>query len=392
MSVERSVLKKRLERRLDRLTRSCQHATQELSFLLRDFTKYIERHIDNSPSDFSTSDRMSNMVLVSEIIIEDLFDLLSNYHHASENILKTCTQAHQPIDSSDISSLCNYDLTKDSVGKCLDQPLDEKYSIEHLYSRTRLLYMLETSFGLQEAGLISQISYVKGICTTRGEISPDINEEYLRELEVECTKLASELATLNQLEVIQVQSRNKLVEKQNQLKHMNDLLEKSASLYQSDDLIECDESVRNDVSKHFEDAVIHLLLTSPLPPELSEKLKTTENRSETILDILRSLKSRLVSSQDSIKIESEQLDKYIQQIRKQLLGLKETFDLPDSLISCDTPSHLEQLNPDRIRFSWRGLCSTELTDLFVNTCKDINGLVEQLDRLELEADITFPHI
>lgn len=78
--------------------------------------------------------------------------------------------------------------------------------------------------------------------------------------------------------------------------------------------------------------------------------------------------------------------------RKQLLGLKETFDLPDSLISCDTPSHLEQLNPDRIRFSWRGLCSTELTDLFVNTCKDINGLVEQLDRLELEADITFPHI
>ncbi|CAH8488876.1 unnamed protein product [Schistosoma bovis] len=441
MSVERSVLKKRLERRLDRLTRSCQHATQELSFLLRDFTKYIERHIDNSPSDFSTSDRMSNMVLVSEIIIEDLFDLLSKYHHASENILKTCTQAQQPIDSSDISSLCNYDLTKDSVGKCLDQPLDEKYSIEHLYSRTRLLYMLETSFGLQEAGLISQISYLKGICTTRGEISPDITEEYLRELEVECTKLASELATLNQLEVIQVQSRNKLVEKQNQLKHMNDvegilrqenswlrfltnivdlehdsckqalkelisisqslhtlkdysvqLLEKSASLYQSDDLIECDESVRNDVSKHFEDAVIHLLLTSPLPPELSEKLKTTENRSETILDILRSLKARLVSSQDSIKIESEKLDKYIQQIRKQLLGLKETFDLPDSLISCDTPSHLEQLNPDRIRFSWRGLCSTELTDLFVNTCKDINGLVEQLDRLELEADITFPHI
>ncbi|KAH9596683.1 hypothetical protein MS3_00002280 [Schistosoma haematobium] len=82
--------------------------------------------------------------------------------------------------------------------------------------------MLETSFGLQEAGLISQISYLKGICTTRGEISPDITEEYLRELEVECTKLASELATLNQLEVIQVQSRNKLVEKQNQLKHMND--------------------------------------------------------------------------------------------------------------------------------------------------------------------------
>ncbi|VDO68234.1 unnamed protein product [Schistosoma margrebowiei] len=147
------------------------------------------------------------------------------------------------------------------------------------------------------------------------------------------------------------------------------LLEKSASLYQSDDVIECDESVRNDVSKHFEDAVIHLLLTSPLPSELSEKLKTTENRSETILDILRSLKSS----------------------RKQLLGLKETFDLPDSLISCDTPSHLEQLNPDRIRFAWRGLCSTELTDLFVNTCKDINGLVEQLDRLELEADITFPH-
>ncbi|CAH8480399.1 unnamed protein product [Schistosoma mattheei] len=424
MSVERSVLKKRLERRLDRLTRSCQHATQELSFLLRDFT----------------NDRMSNMVLVSEIIIEDLLDLLSKYHHASESILKTCTQAHQTIDSSDISSLCNYDLTKDSVGKCLDQPLDEKYFIEHLYSRTRLLYMLETSFELQETGLISQISYLKGICTTRGEISPDITEEYLRELEVECTKLASELATLNQLEVIQVQSRNKLVEKQNQLKHMNDvegilrqenswlrfltnivdlehdsckqalkelisisqslhtlkdysvqLLEKSASLYQSDDLIECDESVRNDVSKHFEDAVIHLLLTSPLPSELSEKLKTTENRSETILDILRSLKSRLVSSQDSIKIESEQLDKYIQQIRKQLLGLKETFDLPDSLISCDTP-HLEQLNPDRIRFSWRGLCSTELTDLFVNTCKDINGLVEQLDRLELEADITFPHI
>ncbi|CAI2725516.1 unnamed protein product [Schistosoma spindalis] len=384
---------------------------------------------------------MSNMVLVSEIIIEDLFDLLSKYHHASEDILKTCTQTNQPIDSSDIGSLCNYDLTKDSVEKCSDQQLNEKYFIEHLCSCTRLLYMLETSFGLQEAGLLSQISYLKGICTTTGETSSDITEEHLRELEVECTKLASELATLNQLEVIQVQSRNKLVEKQNQLKHMDDverilrqenswlrfltnivdleydsckqalkelisisqslltlkdysvqLLEKSASLYQSDDLIECDESVRNDVSKHFEDAVVHLLLTSPLPSELTEKLKTTENRSEIILDILRSLKSKLVSSQDSIKIESEQLKNCLQQVRKQLLGLKETFDLPDSLVSCDTPSHIEQLNPDRIRFAWRGLCSTELTDLFVDTCKDINGLGEQLDRLELEADITFPHI
>ncbi|CAH8490401.1 unnamed protein product [Schistosoma rodhaini] len=436
-----SVLMRRLERRNARLTSSCQNATQELSFLLRGFTKYIERHIDNSPTDLSNGDRMSNMVLVSEIIMEDLFDLLSKYHHASGNILNMCTQMHQPIDSSDISSLCNYDFTKGSVEGFLDQPLDEKYFIEHLFSCTRLRCMLETSFGLQEAGLLSQISYLKGVSTTREEISSDITEEYLRELEVECTKLASELATLNQLEVIQVQSRNKLVEKQNQLKHMNDveeilrqenswlrfltsiidlehnsckqaleelisisqslhtlkdysvqLLEKSSSLYQSDGPIECDESVRNDVSKHFEDAVIHLLLTSPLPSELSEKLKTTENRSEIILDILRSLKSRLVSSQDSIKIESEKLDKYIQQIRKQLLGLKKTFDLPDSLVSCDAPSHLEQLNPEHIRFSWRGLCSTELTDLFVDTCNDINGLVEQLDRLELEADITFPHI
>ncbi|CAH8465433.1 unnamed protein product [Schistosoma turkestanicum] len=446
MSVERtkcSILMRRLGRRLTRLTKDCQDATQELSFLLRDFMKYIEQHIDNNTPDSATSNIISTLVLVSDILGDDLLGILSKFHQASGNILTTCTYSREPIvDSPDISSLCKYDLlTKGSVEKCLHRPFDNKYFLEHLHSFTRLLHMLETSYGLQEAGLTSQISYLRGKYTTSEELSSDITEEYSRELEIESNKLASELATLNQLETIQIQSRNKLIEKQNQLKHMDDverillqenswlklltniidleynsckqaseglisisqslynlkdysiqLLKSLSSINQSNDFTEYDESIKNKVSKYFEDAVIHLLLTSPLPSELSDKLKTNENRSEMILDVLHSLQSKLKSSEDSLKIESEQLDICIQQIRKQLLDVKQTFDLPDSLISCDAPSHCEQLNPERIRFTWRGLCSTELIDLFANTCKDINDLVEQLNRLELEADITFPHM
>ncbi|KAH8850223.1 hypothetical protein KSF78_0000446 [Schistosoma japonicum] len=372
---------------------------------------------------------------------ENLFRLLSEFHHTSWKILTALTQPYQPVEnSSNASSLskCNFPA-EGSVEKYLNQPLDEEYFMRHLFSSTKLFCMLETNVGALEAGLMSQISYLEGTYTANESIPPNSNKECLKQLEVECTKLASELATLNQSKVMQLKSRNELIEKQNQLKHMNDiekilrqenswlrfltnlvdlehnsckqaseelisisqslltlqdyfvqLLKSSSSLCRSDD---CDESVRNKISKYFEDAVIHLLQTSPLPSEHSEKLKTNENRSEVILDVLRSLKSKLESTKDAIKSESEKLNTCIQQTQQQLLDLKQTFDLQNALVSRESPSpHHDQLNPERIRFAWRGLCSQELTELFTNACQNINDLIAQMDLLELEADVTFPRL
>ncbi|KAK4473553.1 hypothetical protein MN116_002911 [Schistosoma mekongi] len=434
-----SILTKRLSRKLSRLSRNCKDSAEEFSIILQDLIKFLDQHnVNVSPG---SCESVLNLTLIADMLDENLFRLLSEFHHTSGKILTVLTQPSQPVENSpNASSPSKYDfLAEGSVEKYFHQPLDEEYFSQHLFSRTRLLCMLETNVGALEAGLLSQISYLEGTYTANESIPPNSIKECLKHLEVECTNLASELATLNQSKVMQLKSKNELIKKQNQLKHMNDiekilrqenswlrfmtnlvdlehnscnqasdelisisqslltlqdyrvqLLKSSSSLCRSDD---CDESIRNKISKYFEDAVIHLLQTSPLPPEHSEKLKTNENRSEVILDILRSLKSKLVLTKDAIKSESDKLNTCIQQTQQHLLDLKQTFDLPNALTLHESPSpHHEQLNPERIRFAWRGLCSQELTDLFTNVCQDINDLIAQMDSLELEADVTFPRL
>ncbi|VDQ12422.1 unnamed protein product [Trichobilharzia regenti] len=85
------------------------------------------------------------------------------------------------------------------------------------------------------------------------------------------------------------------------------------------------------------------------------------------------------------------LHTYICFSKKELLETEETFNL-SSTCSPPTPppaSHEERINPERFRFSWNGLCASDLIDRYVNMSQTVNNLADHLDSLELKVDLSY---
>ncbi|CAH8834447.1 unnamed protein product [Trichobilharzia szidati] len=395
---------------------------------------YIVNSTQKSESDFRSN--LERIVLVSDMVDDELTNLFSRCQSVLGNRIKMLTPAPlTTIGYSEVNSL----PMEASAKKLLCHPVDEEYITYHLANSTRLLCMLETNVGLQGVGGLSEISKLQQISGGNNGIASNCTEEYLSELEKECNNLASELADLEYLEIMQ----NKAIKEKKYMDELEKILirqnswlklltciitlecdsckqasESLVSLFQSiqtlkDHTEQLESSLdmssskdgsmdpEND-SKLFADAVVQLLQCSsasllvfasfPLRSELSEKLTVEENRSENILDVLQTVKCDLASSQTSIKAKSQKLNIYIQEVKKELLEMEETFNLSSTCSSTTTPppaSHEERINPERFRFSWNGLCASDLIDRYVNMSQTVNNLADQLDSLELKVDLSY---
>ncbi|CAH8469060.1 unnamed protein product [Heterobilharzia americana] len=410
------VLQKRLDQKFSHQAGKCREATEKLFLVLKDIIRSTERYTKGCFKNLKTRSSSSSEepVLVADLISDRVFSLLTGFHSLSGNFTSSLLQL---TDSSEDG----LPLVKGDDRKCLSHSFDEEYIKSHLVNSTRLVCMLKTSFELQEVAILSQISYVKGICTGNEKMSSNFTEEYLTELEKQCTELSSELAALELCEVMQTKLTGMGTNDENHLKHINELqkiiVQENCWLHFLTDVItlehnsckqvsqvfftisqtfrECvyssDELVKCDVSKYFEDAIIHLLLSSQLPPELFERLETNENRSEQIIDVLCCLQRSLSSYQNSTNVVSQKVNSGIQNIHRQLVHFKETFDFPNASLTKPPAKHAERLNPECIHDNWSGICAPELKAEFVNTCQELNDLEDQIHLLEIEVGNIFPH-